>query len=133
MIRLKTKGILFLIGGLGYGLIEIIWRGYTHISMLFAGGICFNIFSVIGKRFTKKQWLKIFLIGSLAVTAVEFVFGVIFNIILRKKVWDYSNMPLNILGQICPLYSFFWGILCLFFVPLAKKCEKQVNIGLQNK
>jgi len=133
VIGLKTKGILFLIGGLGYGLIEIIWRGYTHVSMLLAGGICFNIFSFLGKRFTQKQWFKIFLMGSIAVTMVEFIFGVVFNIILRKKVWDYSDMPLNILGQICPLYSLFWGFLCLLFVPLAVKCERYINIGLQNR
>lgn len=127
------KFILFLIGGIGYGLIEVIWRGYTHISMLFAGGICFNIFSAIGKRFRKEEWFKIFLLGSLAVTAVEFVFGIIFNLILKKKVWDYSNMPFNILGQVCPLYSLFWGILCIAFVPLAKICEKRINIGLQKE
>lgn len=130
---MKAKGILFLIGAVGYGLIEIIWRGYTHISMLFAGGICFNIFSVIHKIYGKKSLLKICIIGSAAVTAVEFVFGLIFNIILGKRVWDYSKQPFNILGQVCLLYSLFWGLLSIIFVPLAGKCEKYLNRGLQSR
>ena len=35
----KEKIVLFSIGAMGYGLIEILWRGYTHWSMLTAGGI----------------------------------------------------------------------------------------------
>ena len=128
---MKTKGILFVIGAAGYGLIEIIWRGYTHISMLFAGGICFNIFSIIAKKRKQMSKIKIFFVGSLAVTAVEFVFGCIFNLMLRKNVWNYSKQPFNILGQICLLYSFFWGILSLFFIPLAGRCEKYISRGLQ--
>ena len=41
----KEKIVLFSIGAMGYGLIEILWRGYTHWSMLTAGGICFMFFS----------------------------------------------------------------------------------------
>ena len=41
MSKGKTNFVLFGIGALGYGLIEILWRGYTHYSMLTAGGICF--------------------------------------------------------------------------------------------
>lgn len=128
---MKTKGILFLIGAVGYGLIEIIWRGYTHISMLFAGGICFNIFSVIAKKCAGMRKFNICIIGSLAVTAVEFIFGCIFNLLLRKNVWDYSRQPFNILGQVCLLYSVFWGLLSLIFIPFAGRCEKYINRGLQ--
>ena len=37
--------------------------------------------------------------------------GVIMNIGLGMKIWDYSKRPFNILGQICLLYSFFWFLL----------------------
>ena len=40
MFKSNKKGI-FLIGGLGYGLLEILWRGRTHWSMLLTGGVCF--------------------------------------------------------------------------------------------
>lgn len=39
----EKLSFLFLFGGAGYGLIELIWRGHTHPSMVVTGGICFVI------------------------------------------------------------------------------------------
>ena len=49
------------------------------------------------------------------ITGVEFVTGLIVNVWLGLKVWDYSNLPYNVLGQICLLYVFIW----FFLSPLA--------------
>ena len=81
----KIKFMLFSIGAVGYGLIEIIWRGYTHWSMLGAGGICFMFFGTISEKFKKAGLFVKSLLGSTFVTAVEFIFGVVFNIILKKN------------------------------------------------
>jgi uncharacterized membrane protein len=35
-------------------------------------------------------------------------------------VWDYSNMPLNILGQICPIFTVIWVGIAVAFLPLAE-------------
>ena len=51
------------------------------------------------------------MIGALVITCIELIAGVIFNILLRQDVWDYSNMPLNFLGQICLPFSAVWFIL----------------------
>jgi uncharacterized membrane protein len=59
------------------------------------------------------------------VTAVEFVFGILFNLILKMNVWDYSNMPLNILGQICPLFTLMWAGIAIAFLPLADIINKE--------
>ena len=63
-------------------------------------------------------------ICALAVTAVEFVFGLIFNVWLHKNVWDYSDEAFNVLGQICPLYTLLWGVLALGVVPLADRVNR---------
>ena len=34
--------------------------------------------------------------------------GVIVNIWLKLGVWDYSGLPLNILGQVCLPFYFAW-------------------------
>ena len=123
----KTKFLLFGIGGLTYGIIEILWRGHTHPSMISAGGICFVIFSKIGEKMRNTTLFFKAIVGSFIITSIELVFGVIFNIILKKNVWDYSKMPLNFLGQICALYSFFWFVLSLIGIPFAIFCKRQLK------
>lgn len=50
-------------------------------------------------------------ICGLAITAVEFVAGLIINVWLGMGVWDYSAMPGNIMGQVCPQFLAMWMIL----------------------
>lgn len=125
----KVNFLMFPIGALGYGLIEILWRGYTHFSMLLAGGICFVTFAKIGEKFKQKTLLARAVIGSAFVTAIELIFGIIFNIILKKNVWDYSKMPFNFKGQICLLYSVFWIVLGLVFIPFSLKIKVRLQKG----
>ena len=119
MKKLKKGAVIFSIGGAGYGIIEVLWRGYTHWSMLVAGGMCFVIFSRIAKHFKRRSLIFKSVLCAISVTAVEGVFGFIFNVLLKENIWDYSHLPLNFKGQICLLYSFLWGLLGLVFVPLA--------------
>ena len=58
------------------------------------------------------------------VTVVEFIFGVVFNLWLKMNVWDYSNMPFNLLGQICPLFSLMWVGLALAMMPFVEVVNK---------
>ena len=131
MSKHSDKLILFSIGALGYGLIELLWRGYTHWSMLWAGGICFVLFEKISKKMKNASVFLKALVGSATITLIEFIFGVIFNIILKKNVWDYSRMPLNLAGQVCALYSFFWLLLSLIFIPFASFIGKKIRTKMQ--
>jgi uncharacterized membrane protein len=120
MKNIKNLLIFFSVGAAGYGLIEILWRGHTHPSMLACGGLCFTAFGKIAERFKKAHLLYKAIIASAFVTVLEFIFGYIFNLVLKKGVWDYSKIPFNFKGQICILYSVFWWILGLVFIPLAE-------------
>lgn len=119
--------IIFSTGGILYGLLEILWRGYTHWSMVMAGGLCFSFFSIIGEKMKKTGLLIKGLTGGAFITSIEFLFGLIFNIILKKKVWDYSKMPFNIAGQICLLYSFFWVIISTACIPFACFLKRKIT------
>lgn len=48
--------------------------------------------------------------GAVIITGLELILGIWFNIILKENVWDYSNMPLNFMGQICLPFSALWLI-----------------------
>ncbi len=116
--------MIFSIGAVGYGLIELVWRGYTHWSMLTAGGFSFLGLARISKVMKKASLLKKAFAGCFIITAIEYIYGIVFNVILKKKIWDYSKLPLNLNGQICILYSFFWIILSIIFIPFADKLQK---------
>lgn len=127
MKDIKCNLTVFGIGAIGYGLIEILWRGKTHWSMLLAGGISFLGLSKISSKHKKLNLFKKSVIGCGFITAVELIFGLIFNILLKRKIWDYSKMPFNICGQICPLFSFFWFALSFIFIPLTDKLKRKIR------
>ena len=106
------EAILAIIGGITYVIIELIWRGHSHISMFILGGICFVVIGLINEVFPwglGLLWQS--LIGSVIITVCEFITGVIVNIWLGLGVWDYSHLAGNILGQICPQFTLLWLVL----------------------
>lgn len=129
--KLWVNLILFLFGAYSYGLIEIFWRGYTHISMCIAGGICFLIFGIIWESLKNLPKIYIPIIGSVIITAIELIFGLIFNIILKKQIWNYSNLKFNFLGQISILFSTLWGLLSIAAMPLAGKIKQMLYSNIE--
>lgn len=104
--------VLLCTGGLLYVLLEILWRGYSHWTMFFVGGVCFVLIGMINEFFTFEIPLVMqMLIGSCIVTLMEFASGCVINLWIGLEVWDYSDMPLNILGQICLPYMVLWFFL----------------------
>lgn len=53
-----------------------------------------------------------FLVGSV----VEYACSWFQEVCFGSTSWDYSNMPYNLNGRICLLYSIFWGILGIFWI-----------------
>lgn len=101
--------VLAVIGGAIYVGIEMLWRGHSHPSMFILGGLCFVSIGLINELFPLELgivWQA--LIGGTMVTCLEFITGVIVNIWLKLGVWDYSGLPLNILGQVCLPFHFAW-------------------------
>ena len=123
--RLKNDIAIFTIGGLSYALIEVLWRGYTHWTMMITGGVCFVVLFRVFSRITHaKLWQKC-AAGAAIITAIEFAAGCIVNLWLQMDVWDYSVLPLNFLGQVCLLYTFLWGLLCVPVVYLVNAMGKR--------
>lgn len=109
MRRALKPLILIAIGGLLYVLIEYLWRGYSHWTMFIVGGLAFWMIGCINEyiEWSMPLWQQM-AIGSLIVTCLEFISGFLINIVLGWQVWDYSNLPFNILGQICLPFSIVW-------------------------
>ncbi|MBE6647959.1 MAG: hypothetical protein E7614_00380 [Ruminococcaceae bacterium] len=105
---------LFLLGGSIYYCLEIFARGHSHYSMFFAGGLSLAFIDFICNNCSIFKNKKIFIkaiIGGLIITSIELIIGVVFNMIFKMNVWDYSSVPLNLLGQICLPFTALWIIL----------------------
>lgn len=50
---------------------------------------------------------------AVAISAVEFIAGLVLNIWLGLGIWDYSTMPMNIMGQVCPQFMVLWLFLSI--------------------
>ena len=104
--------ILFGIGGILYLIIELLWRGSSHWSMFILGGACFLLIGLINEHNRGRIPLLLqMLISAIIITVLEFVTGYIVNIKMGLGVWDYSELPYNIMGQVCLLYTVLWFFL----------------------
>lgn len=110
------EAAVFLLGGAAYGLMEILFRGYTHWTMLVTGGAC------VLTMFYLRTWLLVqplavgALAGAVIITVYELSVGVIVNLKLGWQVWDYSSQPGNVFGQICPTFTLIWFAICFLFL-----------------
>ncbi len=86
------------------------------------------LFSLVAEKCKKRTLVYKASLCALGVTAVEFIFGVVFNVLLKMNVWDYSNLPFNILGQVCLLYTLLWGVLCAIFLPVADMMNRKLQV-----
>lgn len=111
---------VFVFGALGYGIVELLWRGRTHWSMLFAGGICFSVYYRLCKDAPGMPLLMKCFWGAVVITSVELMFGTVVNVAWHLDVWDYTNMPFHFFGQICLPFFALWFLLC---IPLTFLCD----------
>lgn len=124
MKKILKPIILFLIGGSIYISIEIIYRYLmdkppTHWAMFVLGGLAFLIIGRLNEHIDWEMpfWLQV-LIGTAIVLVLEFIFGCVLNLWLGLSIWDYSNMPFNLLGQVCLPFALIWSVLVVVAIVL---------------
>lgn len=102
---------IFIIGAFAYMAIEILWRGRTHWTMGILGGTVLILVGLINEFDKDIPLLVQAPIASIIITLLEYYAGYILNIQLGLQIWDYSDLPFNVDGQVCLLYSLLWMIL----------------------
>ena len=140
-----TKGLniykllwVFYIGSFAGVIIELLWcfinEGYFEsrngliygpLNPLYGAGAA--ALSVVLYKFRNRgSWLS--MLGGMVVgSAVEYAFSWVQELLWGSRSWDYSHLPFNINGRICLLYSFFWGLLGIFWIKkLYPICSKWI-------
>lgn len=111
--KMSEYGFFLSLGGCLYYGIEILYRGFSHWTMFLDGGVVFLFCAWQGNKMKWKEpiWISV-LRGTMLTLSMEFVTGIIFNKWLKKEIWDYSDLPYHLWGQIClPFALLFAGLL----------------------
>lgn len=116
--------LLWFWGGTEYFLLEVFWKTWHNEpeqiswTMLVLAVILTIPVERCGEQMPWEipLWIQALACATL-VTITELFAGVILNLWLKLEVWDYSNLPGNFLGQICPQFATVWWVLCLIFIP----------------
>lgn len=94
----------FLLGAIGYPLLELAARQRTHYSMALAGGLSTLLIRRL-RRSSLRLANKALLCGA-GITLIEYACGRVWN--RDYRVWDYRRVPLNWQGQVCLPYTLLW-------------------------
>ena len=112
---LKTA-VLFYLGGTAYMFLEFLWRGRSHSSMFFFGGLCFLLVGGGGARLSRTPIVLRMLAGSGVITLLELLTGLLVN--QDYQIWDYRKQFCQFAGQICLAFSLLWIPLSLLAMEL---------------
>ena len=120
------KCLLFCAGGAGYVGLEILWRGFSHESMFFAGGACFLLLGKLDQTQPRLPLPARAAVGAGIITSVELLAGLLAN--RQYQVWDYRGVPLNFHGQICLPYCLLWIPVSLGGMYLYRRLDALVTV-----
>lgn len=111
-----------------YGIIELVNRGFSHISMGLLGAFSMLVIHELNgeRRSDRLKLIYVVLISTLFITSGELLAGEILNRYLGMKIWNYKHLTLNFDGQICIRYSAAWGLLSLFGIAADEFLRKYI-------
>lgn len=98
------------------------WKEHRFVNRGFLNGPICPIYGigvgVVVQFLTpyKDSLLILYITSVILVTALEWATGFILEKVFHNKWWDYSNMPLNLNGYVCFLFSLIWGVACVIIV-----------------
>lgn len=124
---------LFAVGAAGGWVLELVFRRIVHKKWINPGFLHGPYLPIYGFGLVAlcliaeiplpidvvwiKHLVQILIIG-VAMTAIEYVSGIVFIKGMGIKLWDYSDRFGNVQGIICPLFSFLWTAVGAVYVLL---------------
>ena len=126
--------IIFIVSGLIYVLLELLWRGYSHWTMFICAGLCGLVMANINNNlleFNTDFRIQV-IVSALCCSMFEFLFGIIFN--GDFTIWDYRGMwgTIHWLGdQVNILFFGVWLVISIVSLPFLDWL--QWKLGLTEK
>lgn len=120
MNSLARKIVLFYVGFSTYIMIEVMFHskmslfepGWSYIASGLMGATAFMIIDSFNNSISWDiEFIIQMVLGGVVVTFIEFIVGLVSVFIFHSRMWDYSDMPMNLYGIICPQFTIFWILL----------------------
>ena len=93
-----TTGVWMSRSSLVWGPFSIVW-GFGAVLL-----------TAVLYKYRDRSDRYVFLVGTVAGGAYEYICSVLSELVFGTVFWDYSHLPFNLGGRINLLYCFFWGI-----------------------
>lgn len=117
---------IFIIGSILGCVVEEIWcllknkvfqirKSLIYLPMIPIYGIAAVFITIIADIVGYNLW-KVFFIGALVATLIEYFSSWIQEKIFHTKSWDYSQFPFNLHGRVNLLYSIGFGLFAVLFI-----------------
>ena len=87
---------------------------YGPFNLLYGAGAV--VFTLVLYIFRNRSKLLVFFVSFLTGSVFEYACSWIQETLFDTHSWDYSEMPFNLNGRICVMYSVFWGIIGLLWI-----------------
>lgn len=119
---MKSQIKRFLLGGIGYYILESIFRilvdhGDTHWTMFVLGGL--SVVTILAiDDYTRYSLVTKAILAGAAITAMEFILGYIYTYILHSPIWTYGTA--DFMGIISFTWSLLWCGLSLLVLMIKR-------------
>ena len=119
--------IIFFSGSFVGVLIELFWCYIRYGYLESRSGLVYGPFNLVYGlgalvltlalyKYRNRSWSFSFLGGFITGSVVEYLCSFFQEKIFGSTSWDYSQIPFNLNGRICLLYSVFWGLLGILWI-----------------
>ena len=107
-------------------------KGFILGPLAIIYGIVAGIDIAVLKKY-KGHKVKLFILGAVLVTAIQYAISFLFEGILGATFWNYSEIKFNLNGRACVLTSILWGILTVIIIELVQKWLDKILDKKPNK
>ena len=136
--------LIYMAGSFAGVVVELLWclfrNGYLESrSGLVYGpfnpvyGIGAVIMTLALYRYRNRSSSISFFGGAIVGSVIEYLLSWGQETLFGSTSWDYSDMPFNLNGRICLLYSLFWGILGVLWIKSIYPRTAQIILKLPNR
>lgn len=143
-VNFYKVALIYMAGSFAGVVVEILWclfrNGYIESrSGLVYGpfnpvyGIGAVVMTLALYRYRNRSSSISFFGGMAVGSVIEYLLSWGQETLFGSTSWDYSNMPFNLNGRICLLYSLFWGILGVMWIKSIYPRTAQLILKLPNR